>query len=302
MRNLALLVALSLLGCPKDEAKKPSEKSEEKAEKAEKKKDKADDDDSDEPKKKKKKKSDDGEEPSEKKKPAEEVKAPERTKTPTVAEWNAASDVKAAGNVVNCEVRAVREWVRVSCRKPSPGGGTPTAVVVERGKNKETFVYANKGIASVVTPLLPGTDLEAKFSWTDVVYAVRFAWKKTEPRPDVWAHFVKTDDPPTKPIGVATCECYKKVSKGKCDDSDMGWGMTSQNPWCEATFSSDCEKMVACGRSEPSAMPSCPSTHHLTYPGNYCVAKCKKDADCPKGHTCQSVMGDETRLGCFEDG
>jgi hypothetical protein len=300
MRNLALLVALSLLGCPKDEAKKSSEKSEEKSEKADKKKDKADDDEGDEPKKKKKK-SDDDEEPSDKKKAAEEVKAPERTKTPTVAEWNAAPDVKASGNVVNCEVRAVREWVRVSCRKPSPGGGTPTAVVVERGKSKETFVYANKGVASVVAPLLPGTDLEAKFSWTDVVYAVRIAWKKTEARPDVWAHFVKTDDPPTKPLGVATCECFKKLTKGKCDDSDTGWQITSQNPWCEASYPDNCTKLVECSRGEPGSGPICPSTHAFMYP-NWCARKCKKDGDCSAGYKCEKSMFDEKQLVCLEEG
>lgn len=304
-RTLSLFLVLSLFGCPKDEAKKEksddkSEKSD-KTEKADKKKDK--DDDGDEPTKKKKK--DDDEEPSDSKKkkpPAEEVKAPERTKTPTVAEWNAASDVKAAGNEVNCEVRAVREWVRVSCRKPSPGGGKPTAVVVQRGKTKETFTYANNGVTSVVTPLLPGTDLEAKYSWSDVVYAVRMSWSKTEPRPDVFAHFVKTDDPPTKALGVAMCECYKKVNKGKCVDGDEGWGMTSQNPWCESSYPDDCEKMIACGRSEPGAMPKCPSTHRVVYPGNFCSLKCKKDGDCPKGEKCEAIHGDDANMGCMEQG
>ena len=295
MRTL-LLVALTLCACPKDEPKKADEKSD-KSEKAEKKKD----DDGDEPKKKKV--NDDDSDKPEKKKPATEaVKAPERTKTPTVAEWNAASDAKAAGNVVNCEVRAVREWVRVSCRKPSPGGGDPTAVVVQRGKTKETFTYANKGVTSVVTPLLPGTDLEAKYSFSDVVYAVRIAWNKTEARPDVFAHFVKTDDPPTKALGVAMCGCYQKIHKGKCVDGDEGWGMTSQNPWCESSYSDDCGNMIACGRGEPGAMPKCPSTHHIVYPGNFCALKCKKDGDCAKGEKCEAILGDDARMGCTEAG
>ncbi|MGZ3421770.1 MAG: hypothetical protein ACXVEF_04510 [Polyangiales bacterium] len=282
---LLLLLALSTVGCPKDEKSSPKE---EKSDKAEKKKDKGDDE---KPKKKgddEEKKGDDEDKPKKKKKA--DVAAPERTKTPTVAEWNAAKDLTVDDNDVGCEVRAVREWARVSCRKKSPGGGEPSGIAVFSGKSKETFVFSKPGVQSIVTPLLPGTRTIAKISWTDVVYAVRIEWAKDEERPEVWAHFAKTDDEPTKLPGLAMCECYKGAPwKGKCVEGDDGWSITNQNPACEKTFKGDCEKMVACGRGEPGAMPKCDKGDVLIYPGNVCAKECKAASDCSKGQTCEEI-------------
>ncbi|MBI2388498.1 MAG: hypothetical protein HYV09_02675 [Deltaproteobacteria bacterium] len=239
------------------------------------------------------------EELSKKKKKAAEAAAPERTKVPTLAEWNAAKEVEAKGNAVGCEVKEVREWVRVSCRKKSPGGGDPSGVAIERGRNKETFSFVGKGVTSVVTPLLPGTDLLAKYSWSDVVYAVRIAWKKDEGRPAAFAHFVKTDDRPEKPLGVATCDCFKKVNKGaRCDDSDDRWMIVQQNPWCERSFAGDCETMIGCATGAPSAKPKCPAGH-LASIANYCLKICETAADCPSGYTCDEYL--DTKA-CFENG
>lgn len=304
MRNAWLvLLAVALVGCPKSQDKSADEKEKSADEgKAAGKKKKGDDDDKskkgDDDAPKKKGDDDSAEAPTKKKK---DVAPPERTKTPTIAEWNAAKDVDADDNDANCEVRSVREWVRVSCRKKSPGGGDPTAVAVTSGKTKETFTFSGKGVESIVTPLLPGTRLLAKYSWSDVVYALRIEWPQGEERPAVFAHFAKTDDPPTKPVGLAMCECYKKAPyKGKCVDGDEGWSITSQNPFCEASYASDCEKMVACGRGEPGAMPTCPKGRVLVYPGNACAVECKKDADCAKGETCQDLPSGNGKKGCTE--
>lgn len=295
-KSLALTFLVLALGCSKtdkaektDETKAASKKDDEAAPEKSAKKDK-----------KAKDKADDEEAAPEK--PAKkkvEVAMPDRTKVPTLAEWNAATDAKVAGNDCNCEVRAVREWARVSCRKKSPGGGDPTGVAVERGKTKDTFVFASKSVASIVTPLLPGTDLEAKFSWSDVVYAVRVAWPKDHEKPESFVHFTKTDDPPQKPLGVATCECHKKQGGKKCDDSDENWTITNQNPWCEQSYPKDCEKLIGCARGEPGAMPHCPSDHQLMYPGNYCLKKCKSAKDCDKGETCEPTPMDEKTKVCM---
>lgn len=236
-----------------------------------------------------------------KKKKAAELATPERTKTPTVGEWNAAPEAKAKGNDVGCEVKEVREWVRVSCRKKSPGGGDPTSVAIERGRNKETFTFATKGITSVVTPLLPGTDLLAKYSFSDVVWAVRLAWPKGEKRPVEFAHFVKTDDPPQKPLGAATCACFQKVNKGaKCEDADDKWQVVQQNPWCERTFANDCDSMIGCATGAPGARPKCPDGH-LASITNYCLKVCKTTADCPQGFACEPYVDGEKSV-CLENG
>lgn len=290
MRSLALTCLVVALGCSKTEPKpEKTEESAQKEEQAPKKNTKA-----------KEKDESDDEAPKMKEKAKKTVEMPERTKVPTLAEWNAASDAKVVGNDCNCEVRTVREWARVSCRKKSPGGGDPSGVAVERGKTKDTYVFSSKGVASLVTPLLPGTDLEAKFSWTNVVYAVHVAWPKDHDKPETIARFTKTDDEPTKPLGVATCDCHKKQGGKKCDDSDESWTITNQNPWCEASYAKDCEKMIACARGEPGAMPKCPSDHQVVYPGNFCAKKCKAASDCAKGQTCAEFPEGSGKMLCTE--
>ncbi len=295
MRRAPLLALLLALSCSKAETK--SDEASEKSS-TESKKKKPDDDEKKKKPKADDEETDDKEAPKKTKKKKAEIVAPERTKTPTVAEWNGANDVKAAGNEVGCEVRAVREWVRVSCRKKSPGGGTPSGVVVEHGKSKDTFVFSSKGVTSVVAPLLPGTDLEAKYSWTDVVYAVSFRWHKDEERPDVFAHFVKTDDAPTKLLGQATCACFQKNHPGaKCDDTNPDFGIVNVNPWCESSYAKDCELLMGCATGSPGAMPKCPATHQVMYPGNFCTKKCKTTSDCGAGFTCIDHPFDPEKFG-----
>ena len=294
MRNLlpVLLLAGLAVGCPKSEEKKddkPASKDDKKKDDGDKKKDDGDKKKDDDDKKKgddDKKKGDDKDEA--KKPPPKDDPMPERTKVPSKADFDKVADAKARGNDVGCEVRAKDEWVRVSCRKPSSMGGKPTAVWVTRGKSKDTYLYANNGVTSVVAPLLPGTDLEAKFSWADVVYSVQIRWLKGQGKPDDVAHFLKTEDKPvTTTTTGATCTCFKKLHTGeKCEDSNPNWQIVSINPWCEMSWADDCDKLIGCATGAPGGAPKCPKGMLVVYPGNFCAKECKADSACAKGEKC----------------
>jgi hypothetical protein len=84
----------------------------------------------------------------------------------------------------------IREWLRVSCRGANDTGGTPTAVVVLRGKSADTYTFAQNQVTSLLLPFVEGADLEARFSWTDKSERLYVAWPLGAPMPAVKGRFV----------------------------------------------------------------------------------------------------------------
>jgi hypothetical protein len=85
---------------------------------------------------------------------------------PTVAEWTGVPEVTVHhSSSLGCETKMVREWLRVSCtthEKDNP----PQGVEVTRPTgNREFFVFNAAGLASLVMPVRPGVDAEARFTW-----------------------------------------------------------------------------------------------------------------------------------------
>lgn len=107
------------------------------------------------------------------------------SQVPTVAEWDAAKEVTVKGSTdAGCETKKVREWVRVSCRKNNKAGGKPKAVTVSKGKDANVYTYATDGVVtSLVFPFVNGTDLEAKFTWSDGSKTFKSQWPKGAPEP-----------------------------------------------------------------------------------------------------------------------
>ncbi len=94
----------------------------------------------------------------------------ERSKPPTVSEWNAAPEftVRFSGPL-GCETKRVREWMRVSCRSNvGSGPQIQTVTVLEpRKKPPDYFTYEAKGVASVVLPLRTGMNAKVAFRWSE---------------------------------------------------------------------------------------------------------------------------------------
>ena len=292
------LFAFALAGCPKSESKPSADKSSADDKKGDDKKTSKDDEGDDDDKTA----DDEGDDKDDKKAGDDAPTTIDPSKPPTSQEWNDGDEIAAGDDDIGCEVKGVREWVRVSCRKKSPGGGAPSDVDVLRGKTKDTFVFVGNGVTSLVAPVVPGTDVEARFAWTDVVYHVELAWPKGKPKPKTLVDFDKTDESPTAALGDKTCSCYKKINPGaKCDDSDSGWSVTSSNPFCESTYVADCEKLVECARGEPGANPKCPQGYVLSGLGFSCAKECPDGQGCPAGQQCG--VGDGAANGkmiCFE--
>lgn len=104
---------------------------------------------------------------------------------PTVAEWSQVGEVTVLGSsALNCETKAVREWVRVSCLATSSSRGRPTGVTVTKGGGKgDTFVLSSGGIASLVFPFDEGREIAATFTWEHESHNFTAFWPRGAPRP-----------------------------------------------------------------------------------------------------------------------
>lgn len=117
---------------------------------------------------------------------------PGHTPVPTVDEWNQVTNEVTVVNSskLGCETKALREWVRISCKNKNDTGGTPTTVVVDKGGGKgDTFTLAQSGITSLVFPFAEGTDLEATFGWSDKKSKFKSFWPVGTPKPPAYGAF-----------------------------------------------------------------------------------------------------------------
>ena len=215
---------------------------------------------------------------------------PGRTPVPSITEYAAAREVTVKGSsALRCETKMVREWLRVTCRDRNDKGGTPTTVQITRGGRGETIVYAAGGVTSVITPVLEGTDFEAKFSWTDKSHPLVIQWLRGAPKPVVVGEFLGAASPldGTAP-SASICDCHKKLTGAReCSEAPMA------QPDCERTYDGDCSKILACARGEPGVPPTCPTGKRNAGVTGWCATVCGPGKPaCAAGVECSHEWGD----------
>lgn len=208
---------------------------------------------------------------------------------PTSAEFDKAAEVTVKGSTaLGCETRVVREWLRVSCRGKNDTGGTPVLVRVGRGAGPDVHTFANGGITSLVLPYVEGVDVTAIFSWTNKSHRLVVSWPRGAPKPTVLATFEGAASPLDgtttqghDAVAKRLCGCLNQVRPGSCSEPEGG------NPYCDATYGSDCRALVECFMGEPGRMPTCPAGMQR-YVMNSCVPVCGAGNKCPSGLTCDT--------------
>lgn len=116
-----------------------------------------------------------------------------RSSVPTLAEWNAQTrEVTVTGSsALGCETKMVREWLRVSCRGTNAVRGRPTGVTVLSGNTGkgEFFTFAKGDVASLVFPFVEGTNVTAKFDFTQGAHVLTSQWPMGAPMPQAMGRF-----------------------------------------------------------------------------------------------------------------
>lgn len=160
----------------------------------------------------------------------------EKSKPPSVAEWNAASEITVRhSGPLGCETKRVREWLRVSCRTSgSSGPQIQTVSIVEpKAKNPEFFSYEAKGVASIVLPLRESLDAKIAFTWSERGKRVLAAtWPKGAPAPGIYFD---------AGAGAGEAGAAPKTGKPKC--ADVCNGARGFPSACEST---PCPKNFKC--------------------------------------------------------
>jgi hypothetical protein len=215
---------------------------------------------------------------------------PGRTPVPSLAEYAAAGEVTVKGSsALKCETKMIREWLRVSCRGKNDTGGTPTTVAVIRGGRGETITFAAGGVTNLITPVLDGTDFEARFSWTDKSHPLTVKWPHGAPRPIVLGEFLGAASPldGTAPSALL-CDCHKKLTHAKdCSEAPLA------HPDCERTYAGDCGKLLACAHGEPGVWPTCPAGKRNAAVTGWCASICGPgNPPCGHGTECTRDWGD----------
>ena len=132
----------------------------------------------------------------------------EPSKPPTVAEWSSAEDIEVRNaKKLNCEVRMVREWLRVSCRTTE---NSSTHIKELRWlepatKPKDFFDMVKPGtLASIVFPIRKDTNVRVEFVWDEFKRPLTIKWAPGTPKPVLYF----TGDAPmdlSKPNCLAVC-------------------------------------------------------------------------------------------------
>lgn len=130
------------------------------------------------------------------------------SKPPTVAEWGSAEDIEVRNaKKLNCEVRMVREWLRVSCRT---GEHSSTRIkdlrwLQPKTKPGDFFDMVKPGsLASIVFPIRKDTNVRVEFVWEEFTRPLTIRWSPGAPKPVVYF----SGDAPmdlSKPNCVAVC-------------------------------------------------------------------------------------------------
>jgi hypothetical protein len=130
------------------------------------------------------------------------------SKPPTVAEWGAAQEIEVKNaKRLGCEVKSVREWLRVSCRTNADTAAQIKELrwIEPSDKPHDFYDLTKPGVlASIVFPIRHETKARVEFVWTALSRVLTVSWTPGTPQPLVYF----SGDAPvdlSKPLCTAVC-------------------------------------------------------------------------------------------------
>src|SRR5262249_44027554 len=139
-----------------------------------------------------------------------------------------------------------------------------------------------------ITPVLEGTDFEARFSWTDKSHPLVVRWPRGTAKPVVVGEFTGAASPLDRTApSAAICECHKKVT-GAHDCAEAPFAQ----PDCERSWADNCSVMLMCAQGDPRAAPHCQGDRRNVGVTGWCAVPCGPGKTCPQGTECTHDWGE----------
>lgn len=228
-----------------------------------------------------------------------------RTRLPTRDEWYQTREAVVRGSTAaGCETVVVREWLRVTC-SPGRRSGLPGAVQVLAGGGTETLTTVAGANVTLVTTLLPGQPVTARFFWAGAVRDLRVTWPGGADAPemafedvaDVEGRELAPSEAEarlcacwTETMGERECETNRYGDVGECEAScRYAFGEASEG--CLAAYGEDCASLVACATGDPDHPPRCSEGQVVAGGAGQCHALCNEARPCPEGSRCVPWQG-----------
>lgn len=231
-----------------------------------------------------------------------------RSAVPTSSEWGVSKEVAVTGaSALGCDARAVREWIRVSCRGANHRGEVIRSVAVDGGARPgDVFTFSAEELASLVIRLVEGTAVTVTFRWDQGHYPLAIRWEQGQARPDPVGVFTGAPiDEVQASVRRQQCTCYWRSLSGgpvQLPKGDPCVGVP-EDAWareCARSHPDDCSGLVECQHMEPTGWAECleGEVHYGFAPSSRCAPACGKGLSaCRAGLQCDLDLGREPGRG-----
>lgn len=199
-----------------------------------------------------------------------------RSRVPLPAEWASVEENTVRGSSRNaCVTKQIREWQRVSCRRPGHGRWTPLSATIVDAPT-ETMVTAGSGQVDIIAPLLPGRDVLVDVTWTDRTERLALRWEGDA------LDRAFTDAPaPQQPAPDADDGALQACMASLSLPPEARFGEARRG--CAERYPSDCDAMVACAQGTRTHALRCPDGQASTGAAGHCLPLCDTARPCAVG-------------------
>lgn len=103
---------------------------------------------------------------------------------PSQAEWAGATPANAVNaSAAGCEVKQLREWIKVACGFVGRDSGAPVDIAITKPGTRDASKVATGGAMTLIYPWEAGQSLEAVFSWEKQTRGFTASWPAGTPAP-----------------------------------------------------------------------------------------------------------------------
>jgi hypothetical protein len=209
-----------------------------------------------------------------------------RSRVPLALDWVGLKENIVRGSTRNnCITQRIREWQRITCSTPHSREWNPVSVSLQSG-SAETMLLSLTNYTDLITPLLPGQDLVATFTWSNRAEELHITWEEDEPV----MGFMPVE---MEARSGLTASRLKTCITNQTERVKSLFG-DEQAEACVTTWS-ECEDVISCAQGSGLRPPTCPTGEGNAGAAGLCHALCSESTPCQRG-TCQEWMGAQVCL------